>query len=411
VQTSALGPVTPDYACFQRFRDLIAVDPLTGDVLWIRRGVLPNSTLFGDDEFLFAVAPNEAEATVFRALDGKLLGKRKVPRFTMVTQILPDGTTQSTPTFPGRSCIATLGRQLLTWNLQGSEATLELFDPWEQRQIWPPRKFSPGAKSDMVGEEAISVLEPDGRFVLIGLPDGRTIVDVKLERETNVASMSVFRSGDQYVLATVRSEPSASPNRIVQILPGNLSKGIGNGRLYSFDLEGKTMWPEPVQIKQQHLLLNQPSRLPVLTFACRIYDPTRTGAAQNLVSVMCVDKRTGQVVYEGNIPYTINAFGLSGDPQARTVALQAFGQNVALTFTDQPIPPPSKREEKGVKVPPELSDITRGLFKAVGKAIEEAATKPPDQRGGQQRVQPPPRAVDNSADRADGPPEPVPPQP
>jgi hypothetical protein len=125
---------------------------------------------------------------------------------------------------------------------------------------------------------------------------------------------------------------------------------------------------------------------------------------------MCVDKRTGQVVYEGNVPYTMNAFGLSGDPQARTVALQASRQNVTLTFTDQPIPPPPKREEKGVKVPPELSDITRGLLKAVGKAIGEAAAKPPDQRGGQQRAQPPPRAVDNSADRADGPPEPVPPR-
>ena len=386
------------------------MDPLSGDVLWIRRGVAPNSTLFGDEEFLFAVAPNEAEATVFRALDGKLLGKRKVPRFTMVTQILPDGSTQPTPTVPGQSCIATLGRQLLVWNVQEGEAFLELSDPWEQRQIWPPRKLSSGAKFDMVGEEAVGVLEPDGHFVLVGLPDGRTIVDVKLERELLVASVSVFRSGDQYVLATSRSEPRARPNRVVQILPGNLSKPIGNGRVYSFDLEGKMMWPEPVQIQQQHLLLNQPSRLPVLTFACRVYDQTRPGAAQNLLSAMCIDKRTGQVVYEGSVPYTLNAFGLSGDPQTNSVALRLSRQDVTLTFTDQPIPPPPKREETGVKLPAGLSDVARGLFRAVGKAVGEAAGKPAAQPGPQQRPQERPGAVDNAADRADVPIEAPPPR-
>ena len=410
VQTNALGPVTTGYACFQRLRDLIAVDPLSGDVLWIRRGVAQNATLFGDEEFLFAVAPNEGEATVFRALDGKLLGKRKVPRFTAVTQILPDGSTQPTPTVPGQSCIATLGRQLLVWNVQGGEASLELFDPWQQRQIWPPRKFSSGAKFDMVGEEAVGVLEPEGRFVLIGLPDGRTIVDVRLEREARVASMSVFRSGDQYVLVTSRSEPRASPNRVVQILPGNVSRGIGKGRVYSFDLEGKMMWPEPVQIQEQHLLLNQPSRLPVLTFACRVYDRTRPGSAQNLVSAMCIDKRTGQVVYEGSAPFTTIAFGLSGDPQTKSVALRLSKQDVTLTFTDQPIPPPPKREETGGKLPAELSDVARGLFRAVGKAVGEAAGKPAPQPGPQQRPQERPRAVDNAADRADVPIEAPPPR-
>ena len=386
VQTNALGPVTAGYACFQRLRDLIAVDPLSGDVLWMRRGVAQNATLFGDEEFLFAAAPNGAEATVFRALDGKLLGKRKVPRFTTVTRVLLDGTAQLAAAGQGRSCIATLGRRLLVWNVQGGEASLELSDPWQQRQIWPPRKFSSRAKYDLVGEEAIGVCEPDGHFVLIGLPDGRTIVDVKLEQEVGVASVSVFRSGDQYVLVASRSEPRASPTRVVQpLLPGNVSRGIGSGRVYSFDLEGKMIWPEPVQIKDQHLLLSQPSRLPVLTFACRVYDQTRPGTAQNSLSAVCIDKRTGRVVYEGSVPYIATAFGLSGDPQTKSVALRLCRQDVTLTFTDQPIPPPPKQEEKAVKLPAELSDVARGLLKAVGKAIGETGVKPATQPGPQER--------------------------
>jgi outer membrane protein assembly factor BamB/tetratricopeptide (TPR) repeat protein len=387
-QTSGLGPVTASYASFQRYRDLVATDPLSGEVLWIRRDVAPNSTLFGDDQFLFAVAPGEREATVFRALDGELLGQRKVPRFTTETQILPDGTTRAGPRSSGQACIATFGRQLLVWNVTDNEAVLELFDPWQQRQVWPPREFSAGAKSEMVGQEAIGVLEPGGRFVLIGLPDGRTIADVELQRERRVSLISVFRAGDQYVLVTSNSQPQASPNRVIQALPGNLSRPIGRGRVYSFGLDGKLLWAEPVEIKDQHLLLDQPSRLPVLTFACCTYDRTRPGSAQRQVAVMCIDKRTGRVAYQGSFPYTPSDFAVNGDPKTKTVELNVSRRQVTLMFTDQPLPPAAKKGGRGEKLPPDLPEPARGLLKALEKAIGDAARKsaePADDRARQRR--------------------------
>jgi outer membrane protein assembly factor BamB/tetratricopeptide (TPR) repeat protein len=371
-----LGPVTAGYTCFQRYRDLIAADPMTGKVLWIRRGTVAGSTLFGDDRFLFAAAPNTTEATVFRALDGKLLGKRKVPRFTAATQILPGGTTHTTPSSSGESCIAILGRELLVWNIKDGQASLGRFDPWQQRQVWPARKFSTGAKFDMAGQEAIGVLEPGGRFVLIGLADGRMIADVKLERERNVSSVCVFRSGEQYVLVTIDSAPQNDPNRVIQVLPGNLSKAIGRGRVYSFDMEGKLLWPEAVQIKDQHLLLNQPGRLPVLTFACGVYNRTQRSSARHQVSVLCIDKRTGRIAYEGSFPYTTSTFGLTGDPQANSVDLQLSRKRVTLTFTDQPIPPPAEPQAAG-DLPTKFSDVARGLFRAIGKAVRDGGSIPP----------------------------------
>ena len=56
-------------------------------------------------------------------------------------------------------------------------------------------------------------MEPSGRFVLISLPDGRTIADLKLEAEPSLTDMTLLASGDQYFLLTRqfarRSERSA----------------------------------------------------------------------------------------------------------------------------------------------------------------------------------------------------------
>lgn len=375
--TSGLGPVTDRYTCFLRFRDLITVDSLTGELLWVRRGLAPQSVLFGDEEVLFAAGPDQTEALVLRALDGKLLGKRKVPRFGSTTQVLPDGSTRPMPQPPGPSCIAALGRQLLVWSVGDRETTLELSDPWQQRQVWPPRKFSPDARFDMAGQEAIGVLEPGGRFVLVGLPDGRTIADVKLDRERSVSSISILRSGDQYVLVTNDSGARANPNQIIQVLPGNLSQPVFRGRVYSFDLEGAPSWPEPVEIKNQHFLLDQPGRLPVITFACAVYDRVQRGATRNQVSVLCIDKRTGRVAYPGLFPHTMSGFRVSGDPKTKTVELRLAGQVVELTFTDEPLPPPSEAGRAAGGAALRVPEVTRSLIEAVRKAIGEAASSPP----------------------------------
>ena len=77
----SLGPVTDQYVCFQRYRDLVAADPQTGKTLWVRRGAALGSTLLGDDQFVFVLPPGRTEALVLRASDGELLGNREVPQF------------------------------------------------------------------------------------------------------------------------------------------------------------------------------------------------------------------------------------------------------------------------------------------------------------------------------------------
>ena len=43
--------------CFQRLRNLVAVDPLSGELLWVRHDIPPGSEIFGDDQYVFVSCP------------------------------------------------------------------------------------------------------------------------------------------------------------------------------------------------------------------------------------------------------------------------------------------------------------------------------------------------------------------
>jgi len=76
-RSNLLGPVTNEYVCFQRFRNVVAVDPRNGETLWVRQDVPPGSDLFGDDQYVFILSPDREDAMLLRATDGELLGRGK----------------------------------------------------------------------------------------------------------------------------------------------------------------------------------------------------------------------------------------------------------------------------------------------------------------------------------------------
>ena len=381
--TATLGPVTGSYVCFQQNRQLAVVDPMTGELLWIRRDVPPGAVVFGDEELLFAVGPNAQEANVYRTLDGELLGRRKVPRFKGQPVVMvaddPFGGGQIVATSGrfapfGRCCLGSLGRQLLLWRVEDGRRVLELFDPWQQRGAWPAQKFDAHAMACMVGDEAVGVFEPDGHFVLLSLPDGRTIVDAKLKPEKKLQEIFVFRSGDRYVLITNSPARRSLPNlRPSPTLPRNWYKQIGHGRVYAFDLAGKPLWPEPAEIDNRQFSLKQPGGLPVLAFFCQTYDSNRGGSSANRyqVTIDCVDKRTGRKFEVANLP-GIRMTGhleLVGNPQKKTFDVSIGRKIATLTFTDDPIPSADEKPDDG---PTSVGRVGG----AVLKAFFGAATSP-----------------------------------
>ena len=337
-QSKLLGPVRHDYACFQRFHSLVAVDPRNGETLWIRQDVPSNSDVFGDDQCVFVLPPDSDEAKVLRPSDGEMLGTRKVPR-TSSQQMTSGGEQKLVFNRLEETCLATLGRNVLLWWPEGNQRLLTLVDPLEGRDLWRGRKFSSGAHACVVNDEVVGVMEPGGRFVLISLPDGRTIADQKLDPEPSLTEITLLLSDDQYFLLTrsARGEANA-PN--FQQLPGTPYKPIYRGRLYAIDRKGKLQWPAPVNIKNQFLMMDQPANLPILTFCCQTYDQRANGQPRYRASVLCINKRNGQTVFKKKFENTMGVFDVVGDPTKKTVDLTMQQNTVTLSFTDKPLAPP-----------------------------------------------------------------------
>ena len=319
---SVLGPVTNHYVCYRRYHKLIAIDPLSGQPLWTRRHVPQDSALFGDDQFVFIARPEQTEATVVRAMDGKSLGTREIPS--------------------AEARMATLGRQILVWRDEEDHPVLGLFDPWQQTYLLPQRKFARHAKACLVGHEAVGVLEPDGHFVLLALPDGKTIIDAEVEKEHNLAEIFVLPWRDQYLLVTNRwPADTASMKVTMQPLPRVLPKPILHGRVYGFDAQGNELWPEPVIVENQHLIWNQPSDLPVLVFGCQGHYRKPDQPTHYKTSILCIDKRSGRVVCREECPSLSGTFELLGDPQKKTVQVRLQRTTITMTFTPTPLAPQS----------------------------------------------------------------------
>jgi outer membrane protein assembly factor BamB len=368
-RSNLLGPITNQYVCFQRLRGLVAVDPHDGQTLWVRQDVPAGSDLFGDDQYLFVLPPDKAEAMLLRATDGELLGTRRVPRVAM-QEALPNGEQKMVFSRLDQYCLATLGRRLLLWWPEENQRKLILVDPLEGRDAWPERKFSGAAHACVVDNEAAAVLEPDGRFVLIGLPDGRTIAETKLDAAPTLMDISLLADGGRYFLFT----QTASSNPLaISAMPGTAARPINRGRVYAFDEQGKLLWPAPAMIENQCLLLDQPARLPILTFACNLYEQKRNGQGQQKMRLLAVDKRNGRTVCKREFVNRTGALDITGDVEKRTVDLAMQREAIRLTFTDKPMPPPSPTDGEPAKLPRDgnaAGALWDSLQKTLGRMLD-----------------------------------------
>jgi len=311
--------VSEQVVVFKRFGNCIAVDPWTGQTLWVRRDLPRDAEVFGDHEYLFVVRPGETTATVLRASDGKLLDQREVPL-------------EREKTF---------GRRVLVWRAEEGKRVLEMVDPWEDRKLWASGEFGAEATLRYVADEAAAVFEPAGRFVLVNLDDGHTMLDTKLQPEQPLSEILVLPSPDQYLLLLYNRNPMANRSRQTFAMHGVASERVAQGQVYAFDRQGKELWPSPAVVDNQWLPLSQPSRLPVLVFACMVQERQANAPTQTKTSILCLDRRNGREVCREELPSPSSRFGLVGDPEKGTVRIELQKDTITMTFTDQPLAPES----------------------------------------------------------------------
>jgi outer membrane protein assembly factor BamB/tetratricopeptide (TPR) repeat protein len=340
--------------CFQHGHDVMAVDPLTGQTQWVRHGVENGCDLLGDEEMLVLAPPNGKKALVLRTADGELLCEKSVA--------------------PMDKRWTNYGYCILAFREQsdGNQITLALADPWTERDVWS-ESFSgwnngqnPGVKGTLVDGETVAVMQADGRFVMLNLSDGHKLIDQRLEAEQNQQNMlqgiHVFSSPDQYLVMIDRVLPpggalgprglgdargsTSSPQAVIMSTTGEPMSQIVTGHVYAFDRgTGKAQWTGPAYVEQHGFLLGQPNELPVFTFIRNVQTFGVNRAQQMHGSVLCLDKRTGRMVYSDDDLPPLSGFDISGNLEDKTVALNVASlQNqagtsatpIVLKFTDTP---------------------------------------------------------------------------
>lgn len=273
------GPVTCLGVVYQRSRQLICADPITGITLWERNGLDPACELFGDEELIFAVPTNSDQATVYSMRDGAELGTRRVGRSS------------------GR--LTTNGRRILSWEQVGSTIRLRLFDAWsEQEDLWK-LETSVGCKGQLVGANEFALLENSGKFTVLSLTQGAVTLSSQLQPETELHSLYVWPSKEQYTVLANRPVPTSLPTKTQPISSGSMGGQHAHGYVYALDATtGKNRWSVPAFISQHGIPYDQPADSPLLVCLCN-----RQGATANqwTSTLLCLDKRTGAVAYEGDI--------------------------------------------------------------------------------------------------------------
>ncbi len=377
-RANPFGPVNARYVCYQRRRNIVAADPVSGDLLWVRQDIPPGSELFGDEQYMFVLPSGSDRASVYRAIDGELLGTRKVSRPKPDADRFSDGRWGNSA-LPNSALanagIDFWGRNVLTWEKSDEKTrVLGMFDPWLQKAVWPSRIFVAGAHVSVVDSEVAGVLEPSGHFVLLALADGRTVADLQLEvrPQFSLTDLVVTRMGDQYIVLAhdSRTQVNINEDNGMQQPQGLFCYPVRRARIHALDLKGKPAWPAPADVDHQQFLLSQPGRLPVLLFAAFHFD-NRGGPLNNLrTSLVAVDRRDGRVVYEdpdrrGRMGW--NTVEIQGDPAAKTVRIATNTESIGLTFTDKPVKN-SVRHSTGLKKAP--GRLGEALLDAVKGAAE-----------------------------------------
>jgi hypothetical protein len=307
-----LGLIQDDCVCLSRGRFLLALEPLTGQLLWQRYDAPRGGELFGDDEFLFVIPPQKNEALVYRISDGQQVGTRPVPAATVR--------------------LLAFDRFVLSWSQADEKQVLTLLDVWDQKEVWK-QEAALGSKVTLVEGEDVALLEPSGRFRLVRIQDGKASLDSQLELGGPIRHVQVLRSRDHDVVLAGTLVPNQVENRIFAFGHGN---SVFNGTAFCFDrMSGKQLWGHPVP----NLGLDSatPRNIPVLVFGTRLQ---KTNGVQEY-HVQCLDKRTGRVVLDERKPGLMTTMEVVGNRSEKRVSLTILGQNSAqydLNFTDKPLP-------------------------------------------------------------------------
>lgn len=335
-----VGPVRPGYFCVQRRGAVIAHDTATGEELWRWSGVGPGVRCYGDDRHVVLHDVAHARMSVHHAVDGSLVEERAAPlQLAGLLKVFGcDALLEATD--PGAPPEA--GHRLTS------------FDVARFAENWS-RTFPRGSVCFPVDERWFGVLEvasaqrePAGpesgrresteamsRLHFLSLDDGRTLAShpvtvprplVHLRTIIDEHRIIVVLSGmrmDEGLEAATRGGGIHSNESFRRI--------IVNGPWYAFDRStGEPLWC--ATLDNASLLLDQPVDVPILVCNELRYPADRIGQGALVGRVRCFDRRSGDLLYDDQVPAVHTYFLVERDVDEHWVELRLPGRVVRFDY-------------------------------------------------------------------------------
>jgi outer membrane protein assembly factor BamB len=344
-------------------RSLKVHDPLTGRLLWERQRLPVAGELIGDDDFLCVCPADGRGAIVLSMADGRLVRTLDLP--ASERRLLSSGrhilAVQPSDGPAGRADDA------IAADVSGPRGTaagwsrrvrLDRFDPVDgQRQ--PLGDYPGESRASPAGDGRFAVVEPSGDLTVLDIDAARVVFRTRLsDMPAGLEHLQVLSWNGRYLVLVGRDETAEEQRQLEQIgvmspLPGTSGREMPQlvtGSLWAVDsTRGDMLWPVPVTILRHSMQGQSGSQLPVLLFA-RSIQAVREPDRQRL-SVLCIDKRTGQAVYVDDRfngrsatrpDMMVTGCGISGDPATHTIALaqgRRDASDLQLEFTGAPTAP------------------------------------------------------------------------
>ena len=297
-----LGPVIEDRCYFRIGSTLYAVDVKTGEDLWQVRHVSYSSLVFGRDSIL-GLLTSESQAQhqliALDALTGEIRNTIHPPLGHQPTAVLANECVFADRTGNG-----------LVYYSQNIE-TGEI--------IWK-HTFAADAIDEVIRDESqdhVAILDPDGNFHAIDLLSGQLIAEIKVDPVPNLQRMRVVGSEDQYLV--LMQKETEGPGTTYQYYGGYddrsmlVNAGCFAVNRKTLDLEWQQQLPEPM------LYNDQSSDLPLVMLTVRTSEPQGNFRTRHLLKTKVLDRRTGKITFEYEIPAGLDKFDIDLSPEKQRI--------------------------------------------------------------------------------------------
>lgn len=343
-------------------RSLRVHDPLTGRLLWERLRLPVTGELIGDDEFICICPADGRDAVVLSMADGGMVRTLDLPsidrrllaggRYIVAIQPVEEPVGRVAAGEPLASGGESAGRN------RERLVRLERFDPVHGR-CHPLGDYPAEARAATAGDGRFAVVEPSGDLSLVDIDSAQVLFRTRLpDMPTGLERLQVIPWNGTYLVFVGRVESAEEQRQLERIgvisplpaMPGREMPQLFTGSLWAADgVSGDMLWPVPATILRHSLQAHSGPQLPVLLFA-RVIQAAREPDRQRL-SVLCLDKRTGQAVYADERfkgrpsmrpDMMLHGCGISGDPDSHTIALSQGRRDepdLLLEFTGAPTAP------------------------------------------------------------------------